>query len=351
MPKVSIIVPVYNAEQYLSRCIESIQQQKENDLEIILVDDASTDTSLEICKKYRRLDNRIVVISKKNGGPHSARKTGINSATAQYIAFIDADDWIKPTLISDMLLNIEEFQTDGVICAYSLHENSTYTICANHFSSGKYTKSKLIEKIYSQMLCPNNTFTQKMIPALWGKLFKRCLLLDIMNDLDEDICIGEDLACTYKYMLLSDSIYINNENTDYIYCVTNESNTTRYDTKYFDKAIRSSDFLYNAIDELGLNYLKENIDRYRLYQLYRQVAVAINTRVWNQYRIIVHDIVYISRSKEYCEVFKKTNLKHININLLDRWLLQSLKDKKIISFKLISFSLYCRQRFLYYKKK
>ena len=91
---ISIIVPVYNAEKYLNRCIDSILKQTFTDLEIILVDDGSTDDSLKICEEYQKQDDRIIVIHKDNGGSTSARKAGVRIAKGAYIAFVDSDDWI-----------------------------------------------------------------------------------------------------------------------------------------------------------------------------------------------------------------------------------------------------------------
>ena len=93
-PKVSVIVPVYNVEKYLERCIDSIRQQDYAEMEIILVDDGSTDNSPAICDKYASIDKRIVVIHKENGGLSSARNKGLEIATSIFVTFIDSDDWI-----------------------------------------------------------------------------------------------------------------------------------------------------------------------------------------------------------------------------------------------------------------
>ena len=95
MPKISIIVPVYNVEQYLAECIESIKDQSLTDIEIILVDDGSPDNSGAICDDYARKDDRIRVIHKKNGGLSSARNAGLEVAIGEYIGFVDSDDWVE----------------------------------------------------------------------------------------------------------------------------------------------------------------------------------------------------------------------------------------------------------------
>src|SRR5690242_7052248 len=95
LAKVSVVVPVYNVEKYLPRCIESICKQTLSDLEIILVDDGSTDRSGEICEEYAKADQRIIVIHQENGGGGVARNAGIARATSPYVGFVDSDDWIE----------------------------------------------------------------------------------------------------------------------------------------------------------------------------------------------------------------------------------------------------------------
>ena len=93
--KISVIVPVYNAEKYISRCVDSILSQNSVDFELLLVDDGSSDDSLKICKRYEKMDNRVRVFSQGNSGPSSARNLGLERATGEYITFVDSDDWIE----------------------------------------------------------------------------------------------------------------------------------------------------------------------------------------------------------------------------------------------------------------
>lgn len=104
MPKVSIVVPVYNVERQLARCINSLRTQTIEKVEIILVNDGSTDKSLEICRYFAELDRRIKVIDKPNGGVSSARNKGIELAQGEYIGFVDPDDWIEPDMYRSIYL-------------------------------------------------------------------------------------------------------------------------------------------------------------------------------------------------------------------------------------------------------
>lgn len=117
---VSIIVPVYNTAKYLPKCIESILNQTYSDLELILVDDGSTDDSIKICQKYAVMDKRIIVLHKDNGGQGSARNKGLDQARGEYLAFVDSDDAIEPNLLEVLMKNLADADADiscgGVYC-------------------------------------------------------------------------------------------------------------------------------------------------------------------------------------------------------------------------------------------
>jgi len=117
--KISIIIPIYNSEKYLSRCLETVINQTYSKLEIILVNDGSRDKSLDICKHYQSKDSRIIIIDKINEGVSVARNTGIEAATGKYIGFVDADDWIEPSMYESMLNNIEQYKCNIAFCNFT----------------------------------------------------------------------------------------------------------------------------------------------------------------------------------------------------------------------------------------
>ncbi len=116
MPKISVIVPIYNAEKYISRCLDSIINQTFSDIEIILINDESTDNSLSVCKEYEKKDSRIKLIDKKNGGLAAARNTGIKNSTGDFISFIDDDDWIEVNFLEKLYNAIEKYNCDISFC-------------------------------------------------------------------------------------------------------------------------------------------------------------------------------------------------------------------------------------------
>ena len=118
MPKLSVIVPIYNVEEYLANCIESILNQTFKDFELILINDGSTDNSLEICYRYRDRDKRINVINKKNGGVSSARNIGIEISKGEYIAFVDPDDDIEINMYEELMGIMENNNVDIVVSGF-----------------------------------------------------------------------------------------------------------------------------------------------------------------------------------------------------------------------------------------
>ena len=127
MAKISVIVPVYNCEAYITQCIESVLRQTFRDFELILVDDGSKDKSPEICERYALRDSRIKVIHKPNGGgAGEARNVGLDSASSPFISFIDSDDWIKADMLEKLWAAQQRDDSDLVICGYRRERNDIF---------------------------------------------------------------------------------------------------------------------------------------------------------------------------------------------------------------------------------
>ena len=116
MPKVSIIVPIYNVERYLDRCMDSLLHQTLEDIELILVDDGSPDQCPQMCEKYAELDSRVKVVHKKNAGLGLARNSGLGIATGEYVAFIDSDDFVDLDMYGTLYAETEKYPYDAVYC-------------------------------------------------------------------------------------------------------------------------------------------------------------------------------------------------------------------------------------------
>lgn len=205
---VSIIVPIYNVGQYLRTCLDSICMQTYKDIEIILIDDGSTDGCCEICEEYKNRDLRIKVLHKRNAGLVRARKDGLKIATGQYISYVDGDDWVEPDMIERLYNIIEKESTDIVMCGrYEDTENSSRKVF-HGIDGGRYDKEALLRDIYPKMIVNGAFFEWGLFPGVWDKLFKRECLEPFQMLVDDRLTLGEDAACTYPCLLNADSIYV-----------------------------------------------------------------------------------------------------------------------------------------------
>lgn len=205
---ISVIVPVYNIEDYLPRCIESLMQQTFSDLEILLVDDGSTDNSPSICEAYRQQDDRIVVLHKENGGVVSARKAGLKAARGTYIAYVDGDDWIEPDMYERMYQKMTEQTVDVVMCGRYEDTGDVQKEVFHGIPEGRYGKQELLQKVYPRMIAGDTFFEWGLFPGVWDKLFRRECLEPFQMAVDERIVMGEDAACTYPCLLHVEAIYV-----------------------------------------------------------------------------------------------------------------------------------------------
>ena len=170
---ISVIVPVYNIRKYLPRCIESILAQTLSELEVLLVNDGSTDGCYEICESYRRQDSRIKVIHKVNGGLVSARKAGMKAASGDYIAFVDGDDWIEPDMYERMYQKLMEQDVDIVMCGRYEDVGDISKRVYHGIPEGRYGKEEMLRAVYHQMISKGDFFEYGILPVIWDKLFRR----------------------------------------------------------------------------------------------------------------------------------------------------------------------------------
>lgn len=167
MDLVSVIVPIYNVEKYLDRCITSIVEQTWANMEIILVDDGSTDGSGAVCDKWRERDGRITVLHRKNGGLSDARNAGLDRAVGDYIVFVDSDDYIDPALVSYCLDALKRNRVDMVVYGYHRVDDA----CNDLIECGG---GRLREKKVKKEELPDLCFrTGKISVAVWSKFYKR----------------------------------------------------------------------------------------------------------------------------------------------------------------------------------
>lgn len=206
MPKISVIVPVYKSEKYLTQCVESILGQTFSDLELLLVDDGSPDTSGVMCDRFVAMDSRTRVIHKSNGGVSSARNVGLDAATGDYITFVDSDDYIDACMYEKMMEKAQAYDCDIVMCD-CLKEYGNRTEPYTHdIRTGFYSLDQLRSEYYPHLLMMENAEYPPTI-SNWLLLFRRELAEGIRYltgvRYSEDLLFGAQLmyrARSFYYM-------------------------------------------------------------------------------------------------------------------------------------------------------
>lgn len=185
---ISIVVSIYNEWEYLDKCIDSIVNQTYKNIEIILVDDGSTDCCGEICDKYAEQDSRIIVIHKPNGGLVSARKAGTKEATGDYIINVDGDDWIEKERIQNLVKGIEQYHADIIYMdGYVREYPDNQVMVKGNLRRGFYTKQQVQEEILMKLASTNHFYEKNIEMFMWLWAFKRELIKEKQPLIDERI--------------------------------------------------------------------------------------------------------------------------------------------------------------------
>lgn len=243
-PLISIIVPAYNAEKYIHRCIESILSQTFIDFELLIINDGSTDGTKKICDEYASNDHRIRVFHKKNGGVSSARNHGLDNARGEWIVFVDADDYIPANALSNM---VSISKNDDCLCYYwgMLYENGgIWEEYPCRLTSGIY-KSECIIRAILEYAC---------VVGPVAKLFKRSLLNDI--GFEERLKIGEDLLFNIQIALKVKKIKICD---GAVYYYTSNPNSAMHSDGVFGKYVTLTNCIKNFFkgNEIENSYCEE----------------------------------------------------------------------------------------------
>lgn len=237
--RISVIVPVYNAEKYIGRCVESILNQTYSNIELILVNDGSNDKSLELLREYEQIDSRVVLVDKPNSGVADARNAGIEISTGEYIGFVDADDYIEPEMYEILHKAIVDESADIVCCGYKQQYKDFYYLLA--------TESKKVlngvENILSYYL--RQDIRSGIGDGNWNKLFKRESIDSIRY---KKYANGEDIEFQYNVFKNSNRMVCIQ---DILYCYVMNDNSAANSEFSIKKnsIIMVSDYILNDVIE------------------------------------------------------------------------------------------------------
>lgn len=271
LPRISIIVPVFNAEKHLNECLDSIIAQTFTDYELILVNDGSPDTSGDICDSYALKDSRIRVIHKDNGGASNARNVGIEAARGKYIGWVDADDQIVPEMYEKLYQIAEDHQADIADCQYYM------------INGGRTKRSGKEEPVVSGKgdFILKQFFSAQMKPSLWTKLYKRELWHGIKfpeGRKHQDYYINMCFA-------LQPLKYVRTPEPLYYYIVRKNSITTTYSSFEIRQAIYLYEFTMNLAKNVDCtDVVKKYLTRDAINRMIgRHFEVSVNSNLKNLY--------------------------------------------------------------------
>lgn len=274
--KISIVVPVYNVEQYLKKCVESILRQTFSNIEIILVDDGSTDQSGIMCDELSKQDSRIKVIHQKNLGLSGARNTGIEVAQGRYIAFVDSDDYIAEDCIEAMLKRLLEYNADISVCGIMrFYENEKIMVDDSKSFVSVYSGVQALENNLYQRIVDNNAV---------AKLYKIELFENVRFPVGK---LYEDLGTTYRLLDIARKVVIDTRKK---YFYLQRKNSIMY--KAFDH--RNMDRIY--ISEQIVEYVQKEHPEYRAAAISRLFVASVQ---------VLREIPLTSEYKAELELIKQ----------------------------------------------
>ncbi|MDF2881617.1 MAG: hypothetical protein K0R54_2174 [Clostridiaceae bacterium] len=289
--KISIIVPVYNVEYYLKRCIDSILNQTIKNIEIILVNDGSKDKSGDICEEYKKKDHRVIVIHKKNGGLSSARNAGLEIAAGELVGFVDSDDWIEPDYFETLYNGIIRYNADISVMHFKIVTNYKKIQFATKVKEQwvGFDRNQAMESFFSNNFIGNSA---------GNKLYRSNLFKDIKYP---EGMLMEDKATTYKLIDKSNLVVVNSSRKYHYYLRSDSIMQSNFNRKKFDLLQIHMD----QIEFVDKNYpeLYELIRARYSYEAFRLLLMMIRSNYsekWDLERclkIIKDNVKYVLKEK------------------------------------------------------
>lgn len=320
-PLISIIVPVYNMEKYLEKCIESVIEQTFQDIEIVVVNDGSRDTSLQILRRFAAKDQRIKIVDQVNQGLSGARNSGIDQATAPYIMFLDGDDWIDPQTCEEAYKAIEKNNADVVMWTY-VREYETKSLPRKIFNGNMIFEGENARSLHRRLIGPIgkelcNPEDFESIVTAWGKLYKKSIIKENnikFIDLKEIGTWEDGLFNTTYFGFIKKAVFIDEPYNHYLK-TNNTALTKTYKSKFNETYIN----LFSRIE----TYINDNnLDASYLEALNNRRAMSIIHLALNEcsngnkktHKEIIKFIKDINNENEYRTSYKKLIIKHFPLH-------------------------------------
>lgn len=312
-PNVSVIIPIYNVEKYIDKCLRSVVNQTLKNIEIILVNDGTEDNSMHIAKNYIEIDRRIKVINKTNGGLSSARNAGLEVAKGEYILFIDSDDYIESNMIEEMYNLALINDLDIVMCGFNRIElDNMYKIKPPISCNIKYNKSDIFNIISNS--------TNNITWFVWRNLYKLSLLNNNSIRFNQSVKIGEDTCFNLEAFLASSSIM----------CIDKEL----YNYVNNPNSLTSKKYKANLQQSL-INQYSEKVQIYRKYNMSENSFINLDLYfITHSLNSIISNIYNSTSNNKLKEVKKVRNLDIVENSLQKISFLEVIKSKNPKGIKL-----------------
>lgn len=270
----SLIVPIYNSQNTLRQCINSVLDQTYAEFELILVDDGSNDHSFDICCRYAELDERIRVVKQENQGHTAARNAGLLIAKGSYIIFLDSDDWLEKGLLQSCYEELKKTFADLIIYGYNERTESGSIERSLQEFQGYYYKGNVNNKFFERLIMSTNG---ESIPrALWGKAFKRELICKWQKLVPKEIITGEDMCCFIAAALDADMICVI-PGVYYNYRITSNSLSRKNDRYALTRCCYTMQFLEGIIQE-NETFVQQAY-RLAIQQMYSSLIRSIRSEI------------------------------------------------------------------------
>lgn len=317
MPKVSIIVPVYNVEKYLDRCMQSLLGQTLKDIEIIMVDDGSPDNCPKMCDEYAQKDERIKVVHKRNAGLGYARNSGLEIATGEYVAFVDSDDYVDRDAYQIMCDEAIRTGADYVCCGYK-RVNKGKCVWEYHGETSNkfdlFCGDECLEFLKGMIGkdMKNKRFMHFDF-AVWHGIYRRRIILDYdVSFCSERDLISEDIVFHLDFISCCKVIRII-PNSFYNYCLNEGTLTTKYKEGRFEAIVKLYEYIHAFINKSNNKHLQKNVQTRLDYFLFDKVNSTI------AYESKFNNINPVKSIKDICNNEKVTDLlSRLSINNIDR---------------------------------
>lgn len=313
MPEISVIVPVYKAEKYLSRCIQSILKQTFFDLELILVEDGSPDQSPAICDAFAQKDYRVKVIHQKNAGVSAARNTGLAEAKGKYITFVDSDDYINAEMYESMMEIARKYDCDLIMCDCLKEFGNQTELYSHNIRSGYYDRSQLEEEYFPHLLIMPNVEYPPTI-SNWLCLYR----FDKENKkylrYEEGIRYSEDLLFGAQMIYHANSFYYMKKQAFYYYnCINQQSATHTFAPDKWNDYVKLYWCIREKFGSCPEFDFSEQIDKVLLFFVYNAVGELLGNGKDNKKRNM-EQVRKILNEPVVRDMFKRLNIQRLPVS-------------------------------------